>query len=47
MAKEFVMSFPNQMFTVGQQLAFPFKDKKLLLAIVKDLEGNCLNFILL
>ncbi|KAH1009525.1 vesicle-fusing ATPase 1 [Dendroctonus ponderosae] len=38
MAKEFVMSFPNQVFTVGQQLAFSFKDKKLLLAVVRDLE---------
>ncbi|CAG9761013.1 unnamed protein product [Ceutorhynchus assimilis] len=39
MAQEFVMSFPNQIFTVGQQLAFSFKDKKLLLAIVKELEA--------
>lgn len=39
MAKEFLMSFPNQVFSVGQQLAFAFKDKKMLLLIVKDLEG--------
>lgn len=39
MVKEFLYSFPNQMFTVGQQLAFAFKDKKLLLLFVKDVEG--------
>lgn len=39
MAKEFLFSFPNQIFTVGQQLAFQFKDKKMLLLIVKDIEG--------
>ncbi|CAH1990020.1 unnamed protein product [Acanthoscelides obtectus] len=38
MAKEFLYSFPNQMFTVGQQLAFAFKDKKLLLLVIKDIE---------
>ncbi|XP_044272166.1 vesicle-fusing ATPase 1-like [Tribolium madens] len=38
MAKEFIYSFPNQMFTVGQQLAFLFKDKKMLLLQVKDIE---------
>ncbi|XP_028131583.1 vesicle-fusing ATPase 1-like [Diabrotica virgifera virgifera] len=38
MAKEFLYSFPNQMFTVGQQLAFAFKDKKLLLLMIKDIE---------
>lgn len=40
MAKEFLYSFPNQIFTVGQQLAFQFKDKKMLLLLVKDIEGN-------
>lgn len=40
MAKEFLLSFPNQMFTVGQQLAFAFKDKKVLLLIVKSLEAT-------
>lgn len=39
MAKEFVLSFPNQVFTVGQQLAFSFKDKKLLLVVVKELQA--------
>lgn len=31
------------MFTVGQQLAFAFKDKKLLLLVIKDIEGKILN----
>ncbi|XP_066145979.1 vesicle-fusing ATPase 1-like [Euwallacea fornicatus] len=39
MAKEFVLTFANQMFTVGQQLAFAFKDKKLLLVVVKEMHG--------
>ena len=43
MAKEFLYSFPNQMFTVEQQLAFAFKDKKLLILSVKDVEGKCNN----
>lgn len=43
MAKEFLFSFPNQMFTIGQQLAFQFKDKKMLLLMVKDIEGRCLQ----
>lgn len=40
MVKEFSTLFPNQIFTVGQQLAFPFKDKKLLVLVVKDIEGS-------
>lgn len=40
MAKEFLYSFPNQIFTIGQQLAFQFKDKKMLLLMVKDIEGK-------
>lgn len=43
MAKEFLFSFPNQIFTIGQQLAFQFKDKKMLLLIVTDIEGNCVS----
>lgn len=39
MAKEFSYCFPNQIFTVGQQLAFQFKDKRLLILVVKDIEG--------
>lgn len=39
MAREFLMQFANQAFTVGQQLAFSFKDKKLLLLVVRDLEA--------
>lgn len=40
MAKEFSYSFPNQMFTVGQQLAFQFKDKRMLILVVKDIDGE-------
>lgn len=39
MAKEFLYTFPNQMFTVGQQLAFNFKDMKLLSLVVREIEG--------
>ncbi|XP_044754497.1 vesicle-fusing ATPase 1-like [Coccinella septempunctata] len=39
MAKEFSYSFPNQMFTVGQQLAFQFKDKRMLILVVKEIEA--------
>ncbi|KAG5884302.1 Vesicle-fusing ATPase 1 [Gonioctena quinquepunctata] len=38
MAREFLFSFPNQVFTVGQQLAFAFKEKKLLILVIKDIE---------
>ncbi|KAJ8984991.1 hypothetical protein NQ317_016902 [Molorchus minor] len=44
MAKEFLYTFPNQIFTVGQQLAFAFKDKKMLLLVVKDIEEYTLHF---
>lgn len=40
MAREFLYLFPGQAFTVGQQLAFAFKDKRLLSLTVKDLEGG-------
>ncbi|KAF2882969.1 hypothetical protein ILUMI_23197 [Ignelater luminosus] len=43
MAREFLYQFPGQAFTVGQQLAFAFKDKRLLTLIVKDLEAVDLN----
>ncbi|CAH0556073.1 unnamed protein product, partial [Brassicogethes aeneus] len=43
MAREFLASFANQAFTVGQQLAFSFRDKKLLSLVVKDLEAANLN----
>lgn len=39
MAKEFLMQFSGQAFTVGQQLAFCFLDKKLLGLVVKSLEA--------
>lgn len=40
MAAEFLMQFPSQAFTVGQELAFSFMDKKMLIARVKELEGQ-------
>jgi vesicle-fusing ATPase len=40
MAKEFLLQFSGQAFTVGQQLAFSFLDKKLLGLVVKSLEGK-------
>lgn len=43
MALEFVMQFPQQAFTVGQELVFSFTDKKYLSVIVKDLEGAFLS----
>ncbi|XP_066599259.1 vesicle-fusing ATPase 1-like [Prorops nasuta] len=39
MAKEFQQQFSGQAFTVGQQLAFQFKDKKMLGLVVKSLEA--------
>ncbi|ESN92582.1 hypothetical protein HELRODRAFT_189514 [Helobdella robusta] len=39
MAAEFVMQFPQQAFTVGQELVFSFMDKKLLIARVKEMEA--------
>ncbi|XP_032455485.1 vesicle-fusing ATPase isoform X1 [Nasonia vitripennis] len=39
MAKDFLMQFAGQAFTVGQQLAFQFQDKKMLGLIVKSLEA--------
>lgn len=40
MARHFLQQFSGQAFTVGQQLAFAFQDKKLLGLVVKDLEGT-------
>lgn len=40
MARDFLIQFSNQIFTVGQQLAFAFQDKKVLSLIVKNLEGE-------
>jgi hypothetical protein len=40
MAREFLLQFSGQAFTVGQQLAFSFLDKKLLGLVVKSLEGK-------
>jgi hypothetical protein len=39
MALDFSEQFPRQAFTVGQELVFSFKDKKVLSVVVKDLEG--------
>ncbi|VVC93527.1 vesicle-fusing ATPase 1-like [Leptidea sinapis] len=39
MARDFLIQFSNQVFTVGQQLAFAFQDKKVLSLIVKNLEA--------
>lgn len=46
MARDFLIQFSNQIFTVGQQLAFSFQDKKVLALMVKNLEGkyNFLDF---
>jgi hypothetical protein len=40
MAREFLLQFSGHAFTVGQQLAFSFLDKKLLALVVKSLEGK-------
>lgn len=45
MAKEFLMQFSGQAFTVGQQLVFSFQDKKLLGLVVKSLEAADLSAI--
>jgi vesicle-fusing ATPase len=45
MAKEFLLQFSGQAFTVVQQLAFSFLDKKLLGLAVKSLEAADLNVI--
>lgn len=39
MAREFAMQFPQQAFTVGQEIVFKFGDKKPLLLVPKDIEG--------
>lgn len=45
MAKEFLLQFSGQAFTVGQQLAFQFLDKKMLGLVVKSLEAADLQAI--
>ena len=42
MAVEFVMQFPQQAFTVGQELVFQYMEKKVFSIVVRDLEG-CLD----
>lgn len=39
MAQEFLNMFPGHALTVGQMIAFQPNDRKLLQAVVKDLEG--------
>ncbi|XP_043463400.1 vesicle-fusing ATPase 1-like [Leptopilina heterotoma] len=45
MAKEFLFQFSGQAFTVGQQLAFQFLDKKMLGLVVKSLAAADLQAI--
>lgn len=45
MAQEFIHQFCNQAFTVGQQLAFSFQNKKMLSLFVKDCEAADLDAI--
>lgn len=45
MARDFLIQFANQVFTVGQQLAFSFQEKKVLSLIVKNLEGMYVYFL--
>lgn len=40
MAREFLAQFHHQSFSIGQQLVFQFQEKKLLILIVKELEGK-------
>lgn len=46
MARDFLIQFANQIFTVGQQLAFSFQEKKVLSLIVKNLEGNFFKLLI-
>nr|WIM01502.1 vesicle-fusing ATPase 1-like [Limnephilus lunatus] len=39
MARDFLAQFAGQIFTVGQQLAFSFQDKKILSLVIKSLEA--------
>ncbi|XP_014665665.1 PREDICTED: vesicle-fusing ATPase 2-like [Priapulus caudatus] len=45
MALEFVMCFPNMAFTVGQELAFSFRDKKMLSLTIKEVEAIDINAV--
>ncbi|KOC60817.1 Vesicle-fusing ATPase 1 [Habropoda laboriosa] len=45
MAKDFLLQFSGQAFTVSQQLVFQFKDKKMLGLVVKSLEAADLSAI--
>ena len=43
MAKEFLMQFTKQCFTVGQPIVFQFKSMPLTQVVVKDIEVTDLN----
>ncbi|EEB10550.1 N-ethylmaleimide sensitive fusion protein, putative [Pediculus humanus corporis] len=45
MAKEFLAQFCGQVFTIGQQLAFSFNEKKPLALVVKDMFSVNINVI--
>ncbi|XP_003401908.1 vesicle-fusing ATPase 1-like isoform X1 [Bombus affinis] len=45
MAKDFLLQFSGQAFTVGQQLVFQFKDKRMLGLVVKSLEAADISAI--
>lgn len=45
MAKDFLLQFSGQAFTVSQQLVFQFRDKKMLGLVVKSLEAADLSAI--
>ena len=40
MALEFVNQFPQQAFSVGQELVFSFMEKKVLSVTIRELEGS-------
>lgn len=45
MAKDFLLQFSGQAFTLGQLLAFQFKDKKMLTLLIKNLEAADISAI--
>lgn len=46
MAREFLAQFHHQTFSVGQQLAFNFQEKKILHLVIKELEGAIPHLLL-
>lgn len=45
MSMHFLSQFANQVFSVGQMLAFEFNNKKMLQLGVKDIEGKFVVFV--